>query len=301
MTVLGACGVLSTGAILLAVGSLPRHHLQHGWGAMLVVVFTMLLVRSSLHVRAGVSGLRASSFDRPSELVTRYASFGVLSACCVGGVLALFAMAERLAPQAIVSVGVTGWLLGSWPAIVKRYFNQQQFAELLAGDRVVHRRAPDAGLTSLGWLLTGHAVLVAALLTIAATAQPDGPGRALVGVLRITGPVVGHTVGELVLAAGVVVLELGAAVALIRMSVHRRALATIYALVGGAVGVALVWSLMQTFDHHGGLLIVLRFTPAAFQIVLPTATLLLVHRAVVPIARARYRGRAGAAARGAAG
>jgi hypothetical protein len=96
-----------------------------------------------------------------------------------------------------------------------------------------------------------------------------------------------------VLAAGVVVLELGAAVALIRMSVHRRALATSYALVGGAVGVALVWSLMQTFDHHGGLLIVLRFTPAAFQIVLPTATLVLVHRAVVPIARARYRRRSG--------
>src|SRR6185295_3935173 len=45
MTVLGAYGVLSTGAIAWTVGALSPHQLRHGWGAMLVVVFLLLLVR----------------------------------------------------------------------------------------------------------------------------------------------------------------------------------------------------------------------------------------------------------------
>lgn len=290
MTVLGACGVLSTGAILLAVRALPSRHLQHGWGAMLVVVFILLLVRSSLHLRAGLSGLREPSFDRPSELTTRYASFGVISACGVGGVLALFAMAEQLTPEAIVSVVVTGWLLVSWPVVIRRYFNNRQFAELLAGDRMVHRRAPDAGLTGLGWLLAGHAVVIAALLTIAATAEPQGPGRTLMSVLQLAGPVVGGSAGELVLGAGVVGLELIAAAALLRMSDHRRAFATMYALVAGGVALALTWPLVRGFDHHHfDLRTVIRLIPAAAQIVIPAATLVLVHRTVIPVARARYR------------
>jgi hypothetical protein len=290
MTVLGACGVLSTGAILLAVRALPSRHLQHGWGAMLVVVFILLLVRSSLHLRAGLSGLREPSFDRPSELTTRYASFGLISACGVGGVLALFAMAEQLTPEAIVSVVVTGWLLVSWPVVIRRYFNNRQFAELLAGDRMVHRRAPDAGLTGLGWLLAGHAVVIAALLTIAATAEPQGPGRTLMSVLQLAGPVVGGSAGELVLGAGVVGLELIAAAALLRMSDHRRAFATMYALVAGGVALALTWPLVRGFDHHHfDLRTVIRLIPAAAQVVIPAATLVLVHRTVIPVARARYR------------
>jgi hypothetical protein len=99
MTVLGACGVLSTGAILLAVRALPSRHLQHGWGAMLVVVFILLLVRSSLHLRAGLSGLREPSFDRPSELTTRYAS----AANAKDTRTALAALGEARKPTAVAS------------------------------------------------------------------------------------------------------------------------------------------------------------------------------------------------------
>jgi len=135
MTVFGACGVLSTGAILAMLGELPSRHLQHGWGVMLVVVFSLLLVRSCLHLRAGLCGLREVSFDRPGELASRYASFGIVSAACVAGVLALLSMSEQLTPDAMASVAVMGWLLAVWPLIVKRYFHHRQFAELLAGDR----------------------------------------------------------------------------------------------------------------------------------------------------------------------
>jgi hypothetical protein len=302
MTVLGACGVLSTGAILLAVRALPSNHLQHGWGVMLVVVFALLVVRSSLHLRAGLAGLRDCSFDRPSELTARYASFGIVSAVAVGAVLAVFAKAERLTPEAILSVVVSGWLLVSWPAIIRRYFHNRQFAELLAGDRLVHRRAPDAGLTGLGWLLTGHAVAIAALLTVSATADLHGPGRALVNLLGLAGPIIGRSTGELLLGAAVVALELTAAIALLRMSDHRRAFATVYALVAGAAALAVTWPLVAGFDHHHfELRTMIRLVSGAAQIVIPAATLVLVHRSSMPAARARYRGATGPGSAGTPG
>jgi hypothetical protein len=288
--VLGACGVVSNGALMLVIGALPSRHLQHGWGAMLAVVFTLLLVRSSMHVRAGLVGLRAASFDQPGELATRYASFGVISALCVGGVLALLALAERVAPGALLSVGALCWLLMAWPTILKRYVRHRQFAELLAGDQPRHRRAPDAGLTALGWLLAGHATLVAAVLTIAATVEPAGPGHALARLLTLAGPAVGRSTGQLALGAAMVALEGVAGVALIRMSDHRRTFATIYALVGGAVALAVTWPLLRSLPHHHlELAVIARLVPTVLQIVLPAAALVLVHRPTVPAAQARYR------------
>jgi hypothetical protein len=290
MTVLGGCGVLSTAAIVMVLGELPSRHLQHGWGAMLVVAFALLLIRSCLQLRVAVAGLRDASFDRPGELASRYASFGVLSTVCVGGVLALLALAERLPAGAIASVTVVCWLLAAWPVIVKRFFNHRQFAELLAGDRVIHRRAPDAGLTGLGWLLTGHAVVVAALLILAATVQHHGVGRTLESLLRLAGPVVGRSALELGLIAGVVALELLAAAVLLRMADYRRAIATIYALVAGAMALAVAWPLAEGLGrHHFDLRMAIRWIPAAVQLVVPAATLVLVHRTVAPVARARYR------------
>lgn len=289
MTVLGGCGVLSATTIVLVLGGLSRRHLQHGWGAMLVVVFTLLVIRSCLHIRAGLAGLRETSFDRPSELAARYASFGVISSVCVGGVLALLAMSERLAPEAITSVTVLCWLLAAWPVIVKRYFHHRQFAELLAGDRVLHRRAPDAGLTGLGWLLVGHAMLVAAILILAVSIEPRGAGHALGNLLLLCDPVVGRSTVDLGLAAGIVALELSAAAALLRMSDHRRAIVTIYALVAAGVALAVGWPLVWRFSHHQEGLRMLRLLPAAVQIVLPVATLMIVRREIAPVARARYR------------
>src|SRR5262245_40396255 len=115
MAILGACGALSTGAIAALLGGLSSRHLEHGWGTMLVVVFALLLVRSCLHIRVGLVGLRDNSFDRPGELASRYVSFGVISAFCVGGVLALLALSARLPPIAIASVAIMCWLLVIWP------------------------------------------------------------------------------------------------------------------------------------------------------------------------------------------
>ena len=296
MTVLGAYGVLSTGAIVWMLGALSPHHLRHGWGVMLGAVFGLLVVRSALHVRAGLAGLRDSSFDRPGELASQYASFGVISAFCVGGVLLLLAMSERLTPDALISVGVACWLLVTWPMIVKRYFHQRQFVELLAGDRVTHRRAPDAGLTGLGWLLAGHAALIAAIAIAQLAIDPGRGGllgRAIENALVLGGLVVGRGwspgVADTGLAAALVVLEVATAVALIRMSDQRRPIATIYAVFAAIVALAPAVPALRAMSHHASLSTAIRLLPSAIQLVLPVATLALVHRVVAPAARARYR------------
>ncbi len=297
MTVLGAYGVVSTGGIVVMLGALSPHHLEHGWGVMLLVVFALLVVRSSLHIRAGLAGLRGSSsqpsFDRPGELAGRYAAFGVISAFCIGGVLLLLAMSERLTPDAILSVAVACWLLITWPMIVKRYFNQRQFAELLAGDRVTHRRAPDAGLTALGWLLAGHATLVAGVLIVQVTGYPrldPQLGRAADHALVLSGLAVGRWwLIDAGLAAASVVLELTAAAALIRMSDQRRAITTIYAVFAGVVALRPAVPVLASLGHHLSIWSVIQLLPSAVQLVMPVAALVLVHRAVIPAARAQYR------------
>src|SRR6185436_3282032 len=185
------------------------------------------------------------------------------------------------------------WLLTAWPLILKRYFNHRQFAELLAGDRVIHRRAPDTGLTGLGWLLAGHGILVAASLILEVTVERPGMGRVLDGLLQLVGPF-GDAAGrvhriEHGLGAVGVALELIAAGALIRMSSRRRALATLYGVVAGGVALAVAWPMLRTVGHHFDLRLAARLIPASIQLVMPAATLLLVHRASVPAAQARYR------------
>jgi hypothetical protein len=289
MTVLGAYGLLSTGAILVLLTALSQHHLRHGWAMLLVGVFGLLVVRSSLHMRAGLAGLRDRSFDRPSELAGSYAAFGVVSAFCVGGVLVLLAMSERLTPEAISSVAVMCWLLVTWPMIVKRYFCQRQFVELLAGDGVTHRRAPDAGLTALGWMLAGHATLIAGVLIVQLTVQPHFGGAADNGLV-LSGLAVGRWwLVDAALAGALVALELASAVALIRMSDLRRPIATIYALFAGIVALAPAIPVARALAERPGLRLAMQLLPSVVQLVLPVAALVLVHRAIAPAARARYR------------
>jgi hypothetical protein len=288
MTILGACGVLSTGAIVALLGGLTSRHLEHGWGTMIMVVFALLLVRSCLHMRVGIAGLRDTSFDRPGELASRYINFGMISAICVGCVLALLAMSSRTPLAAVAAaVAMSSWLLAGWPMTLKRYVAHRQFAELLAGDRVLHRRAPDAGLTGLGWLLAGHATAAASVIILELTVEPRGAGHMLDGALHLIGAA--RAPADLAVAAIVVGLEALTAIALIRMTDHRRIVATIYALVAGAVAVTAAWPVARNLGQHSlDLRAVMQWIPAAIQIVIPAATLVLVRRVVVPTARARY-------------
>jgi hypothetical protein len=292
MTVLGLCGLVGAGTALLVMLAMSGSELQRGANVLLVLSLIMLLVRSGLHVQAGMSGLRETSVDRSVELANRYANFGVISSFCMGGALLLFAMSSMLDLAGIALVCGVVWMLMAWPLIVRRFYSDRQFGELLAGDNApVHRRAPDAGLTSLGWLLIASAMFSASFLLPAVFSGAEG-SRDLSGLFAIGGA---FGVRSPWWSVGLAVLQAWAGYELIRMSAHSRIVATVYGAVGVVVTMYINWPVMQMLGHARGMAggsESMMIGPLALALILPIATIALVNRKIAPTARARFRPKA---------
>jgi len=289
MTVLGVCGVLATGTFLVLLIEQGDGILNHGFGVLLLFALVMLLIRSLLHVAAGLSGLRETSLDRSVERANRYANFGVISAFCASGALLLMMMAERVDLLGFVVITGVCWMLLTWPMIVRRFFSDRQFADLLAGDNaVVHRRAPDAGLTGLGWFLLAHAVFSAAVLMPALIGGSDPQGR-MWEVFAFGLPMM----RSIWWSVGLVTLQAWAGYELIRMSPSSRVIGTLYGILAVVITSYLVWPAWEIIKDLHGLRAksVMLLGPIAIQFVVPVSTLLLVNRTIAPTARARFRTR----------
>jgi hypothetical protein len=288
MAVLGVCGVLATGTVLVATFESDGRGLRDGKNVLLMLALVMLIVRSVLHVQAGVSGLRTTSIDRSVELSNRYASFGIVSAFCAGGAMLLVVMTERLDVSSLAAVTGITWMLMTWPMCVRRFFGDRQFADLLAGENAdVHRRAPDAGLTCLGWLLLAHAAYGATMLVprmVGGDFTTDlGGGFDLFASMSVRSPW---------WSVGSAMLEGWAGFELIRMTAHHRVISTVYAVVASAVTLYMFWPVLQHLDklqlkpQH-----LLSVMPIGIALVIPVSTLILVNRKIAPSARARFRAR----------
>ncbi|MBX3154987.1 MAG: hypothetical protein KF773_03230 [Deltaproteobacteria bacterium] len=308
MTVFGLCGALATGAILIVVFQKGGKSLQQGPGVLMIVALVKLFLRSSLHVQAGVTGLRETSLDRAVELANRYANFGIITAFSSGGALLLIAMTEKVNLGMIVVVTCACWLLMAWPMIIRRFFSERQFADLLAGDNAaVHHRAPDGGLTGLGWMLVGMAMLTATTLLPSLIAGSDGNPLAAGGMAGMRG--LGESAADLfqllVLGpptgyrstwwnAGLVMFQLWAGYELIRLSPYSRIIATAFAVVGAGVIFYLSWPSIEIVKNARSLSPVEQLTlmaPIAIHLIVPIATLILANRTIAPSARARFRTR----------
>jgi len=286
MTVLGVCGVLGGAAVLMSMVELGALH--DGKIVLILIAVIMLIVRSLLHVQAGVSGLRTTSIDRSVELANRYASFGVISSFCAGGAMLLVVMMGRLDVSLLAAVTSMTWMLMTWPMIIRRFFGERQFADLLAGDEAdVHRRAPDAGLTGLGWLLLAHAAYGATcLLPGLIGAHGSSEVSQLFDVL---GSAAGRSPWW---SVGVIVLEVWAGYELIRMTAHHRVIAMLYSAIAVAVTLYLFWPIIGALDHVSSKQQMLVMLPVAIALVVPVSTLVLVNRKIAPAARARFRAKA---------
>ncbi|NVB80555.1 MAG: hypothetical protein HOV81_19330 [Kofleriaceae bacterium] len=290
MTILGLCGVAAMGALLLFLLDLPGSVMTRGPGVLVALSLGMLVVRSILHVQAGLAGLRETSLDRSVELVNRYANFGVISSFCGCGALLLFFMTTPEGIGGIVIVCALGWMLMSWPLIVRRFFSDRQFADLLAGDQAhLHRRAPDAGLTSLGWLLVALAMYSASILMLQfIVGEAAGEGR-LAAFMAFGG---GGGPRSIWFSVGLTVLQGWAGYELVRMSPQSRIVATVFGVVGTATTLYINWPLIQALKHLRGLTgfsDTMLFGPLAISLIVPVATVVLVNRKIAPAARARFR------------
>ena len=289
MTVLGLCGVIGTGMLLFVMLEMPGSELQKGPGVLLVLTVAMLVVRSIIHVQAGISGLRETNIDRSVELANRYANFGVISSFCAGGAMLLLVMASSVDVVGMITITGVVWLLMTWPLVLRRFFSDRQFVDLLAGDEApVHRRAPDAGLTALGYLLLALAALSASFTLptlLFADAMRD------FGALSMFGGTA-EGMRSVWWNVGVIVLQGWAGYELIRMSPQSRIIASVFGVVGAAVALYMNWPMVQMLKHMHGLmspLSAVSMGPLALALIIPVATLVLVNRKIAPTARARFR------------
>lgn len=287
MTIMGLIGVLCMGLFLIVMMSAGGRALQ-GPGMLVLLAAVLLLIRSGLHVQAGLSGLRETSLDRAVELANRYANFGVISAFCAGGAVLLLVMGV----MSVVAMGVVAglcWLLMTWPLIIRRFYSERQFSELMAGDQAnVHRRSPDAGLTGLGWLLFAQAMMSAAsAIPMLVLDRHDLGGKMydLMGMMRATG------VNSIWLQVGLIALQAWAGLELIRMGRFHRIIATAFAIVASLMAIYVSWPMFQNmkFVMRMGPQGIASYLPLAIQLVIPAVTLILVNRKIAPSAQARFR------------
>lgn len=286
MTVLGLCGALIAGTMLLAIVGTGMRAMREGRVLLMSLALLMLMVRSALHVRAGLSGMRSTSIDRAVEHASQYASFGIVSAFCAGGAMLLGVMTTKLDITMLTVVSGLTWMLMAWPMIVRRFFGDRQFADLLAGEHAeIHRRAPDAGLTCLGWLLLAHA---AYSLTFAAPAlftdhMPSSLER-LFALFDSATYSPWWTVG-------IHMFEIWAGYELIRMSIHHRIVVTAYGVVIVVLTLYLSWPELRGIEHLklSDPEAVASLLTVGLALVIPAAALLLVNRKLAPAATARFK------------
>ncbi len=289
MTVLGLCGLVFSAMFLLVLLDLPGRALTQGAGVLVALSLVMLCIRSGLHVQAGFSGLRETSVDRSVELANRYANFGVISSFCAGGALLLFFMNLQLDVTVLAGIVAICWMLMAWPLVIRRFFSDRQFADLLAGsDAPLHRRAPDAGLTGLGWLLIAQAAYSASFVLPQLCLGDGRDARELQSLMALGG---GAGLRSMWFSVGLVVLQAWAGFELVRMSPQSRIIATVFGVVGAVLTVYINWPILQALQHMRGFdqSSVLMFGPMAMGLIVPVATLVLVNRKIAPTATARFR------------
>jgi hypothetical protein len=285
MTVLGLCGAIGMAVLLVALLQMPGSELTKGPGVLIVLTMAMLVARSVIHTQAGLSGLRETNIDRSVELANRYANFGVISSFCGAGALLLVAMSSAVSVGAMAAVCAVCWMLMAWPLTIRRFFSDRQFSDLLAGDNApIHRRAPDAGLTALGWLLLALAVLFGSFKLPELFLSRDSDAYELLGYLSAgSARSEWWSIGEYVLMGW-------AGFELIRMSAQSRIIATVFGVVGVAVAIYTNYPFIEEMKHmHGMGADSLAIGPLAFALIIPVTTIVLVNRKIAPTARARFR------------
>jgi hypothetical protein len=295
MLIFGTLGLIATGLALYMMWQLPAGARSSGPFILGVISLLVLLVRSGIHVSAALTGLRETRLDLAVGAVNRYGDFGVIASFVAGGCFLLAVMTEAMSVEALIGISCMVWMLLAWPLTIRRFFSERQFADMMAneGNAGEHRRAPDLGLTTLGWfLLAGAVVALSMRLPMVLLLPSDsqdlssmgngaGPLFALLGGMAGKSPWFG---------IGVSALQLWAGIELIRMSELHRIAATAFGVAAGAVSIYEAWPLLSNLGLvlHGGPEGVVALAVIAIALLIPGITIFAANRSHVPAATARY-------------
>lgn len=298
MVILGVMGVLLSGIVVFTLFKVKAWSGKGGvHGLLFLGVFIMLLVRSGIHVMAGLRGTKGISSDRASESAAGYYSFGVISSVIAGGALLVEMMMTKIHPLGLLGVGIVVFWLLMWPLILRRFYTERNFSVLLAGQEAPNfRRAPDAGMTALGWLLLmlGSYTVVNALITV--LIGPESAASMSGGLL---GGLDFSTVGASRSQwwnVGLGAVQLWAGVEMVQMTDRWKLAGVISGAVATAVAVYLFWPDIKALTSGfralkggaGGVFGMLGYGILAMYLVIPITTIVLCLRNLTPTATARF-------------
>jgi len=269
-------------------------------GMLIVGVFGMLLARSIVHTVAGIKGTRGIDSDGATEAASRYYTFGIVSSVITGGAVFILSVPNGMHPLMLLLISVVVYLLLSWPLILRRFYTERNFAALLSGaEGPSHRRAPDAGMIAVGWLLLALGALqLAGALPAALLGGPD-LGHV---PLALASGWAGSDLADLGAgdrstwwSVGMAMAQLWAGVELVYMTDRHRLASTIYGVIATLVTVYVMWPQVQHLESFpaasapSGLAQIVGYVPMALSLVVPIGTIALANRNLVPTARAVVR------------
>jgi hypothetical protein len=269
-------------------------------GMLIVGVFGMLLARSIVHTVAGIKGTRGIDSDGATEAASRYYTFGVVSSVIAGGAIFILSVPNGMHPLMLLFISVAVYLLLSWPLILRRFYTERNFAALLSGaEGPSHRRAPDAGMIAVGWLLLALGALqLAGALPAALLGGVDLSQAPLAVASTWAGDsAAALSPGERSTwwSVGMAMAQLWAGVELVYMTDRHRLAATIYGVIATVVTVYVMWPQLQHMERllgagaPGSLSRIAGYFQLALSLVVPIGTIALANRNLVPTARARVR------------
>ena len=266
-----------------------------------IAVLVLLLARSVVHVVAGITGMTIANIDRVANAVTRYGNLGIAAALANAAVqLGLAMMAGHPTGSDMMNILAITVLLMAWPVIIRKFFAERQFLDMLNIDphtglprtdatvkSMSTSRAPDRGLTTLGWFLLIGAVF--ALATTVATLIAGPGGASSDGMNRMSGfaslvPMLSALgASSAWMSLLVAAVQLLAALALITMHPKFRiaaiaygAIATALALVQAVPFVRELFAGSDAMPRGGSAM--LAFATIAIAIVIPATSLIVVLR-----------------------
>ncbi|MCP4448574.1 MAG: hypothetical protein GY811_25040 [Myxococcales bacterium] len=288
MTIFGILGAMTSGLVIVTIYQSPFFRLSDVPSFLWLGVIGMLFVRSIFHAKAGLAGCTGVGAEHASHSAARYFNFGMTSAIIASAVLMLQMIMEMgtLHLSIFASVGVLGYLLLVWPLILRNFFTDRNFSILL-DEQEITRRAPDTGLTALGWLLlaTGSLSLATSLGAVLFI-DSKFMGLEMLKLSSLSAPGIHSPWWSIGLAA----LQLTAAFELIRMSPRYKLITTIYGGVSVAVTLYLWWPLLKLLSEpqFGGPMVSIQIYGALLMsLAMAISAVLLVNRNTSPDAKAR--------------
>lgn len=287
MTIFGILGAMTTALIMITVYQAPSFRISDVPDVLMVGMLGMLLVRSIFHAKAGHQGCQGVRAEEATASAARYFNFGITSAVIAAGIVMLQMVMQlgTLHFAVFGVVGLLGYLLLIWPLILRNFYTDRNFSMLIE-DQEVTRRAPDTGLTALGWLLLGlGSVSLAGAVGALFLIGNQGASSSLWMLGGLSVP------NAQWLNVGLAVLQVVAGYELIRMSPRHKLVTTIYGAASVVATLYLWWPVLKQISEpqHGGPFGALQLYGTLLISLAPAVSaMILVNRATAPDARARF-------------